>query len=83
MSGAARHLAPDGVLITYGPYLEDDVPTAPGNVAFDASLRARNPGWGIRQLRDVKEEAGRAGLALRERHAMPAINLLLGFARPH
>ncbi|MDB5881845.1 MAG: hypothetical protein JWP43_1723, partial [Ramlibacter sp.] len=25
MQGAARHLAPDGVLVTYGPYLEDDV----------------------------------------------------------
>jgi hypothetical protein len=28
MQGAARHLAPTGLLITYGPYLEDGVPTA-------------------------------------------------------
>ena len=40
MQGAARHLAPGGVLITYGPYLEDEVPTSPGNLAFDADLRA-------------------------------------------
>jgi hypothetical protein len=81
MSGAARQLTPRGVLITYGPYLEDDVPTAPGNLQFDISLRARDPAWGIRRLDDVKREAERAGLALRERLAMPANNLLLVFAR--
>jgi SAM-dependent methyltransferase len=82
MQGAARHLAPSGVLVTYGPYFEDEVPAAPSNLAFDQSLRARNPAWGIRHLRDVKSQARRAGLALRERHAMPANNLLLVFARP-
>jgi hypothetical protein len=81
MAGAARHLTPDGVLVTYGPYLEDDVPTAPGNLQFDISLRARDAAWGIRRLKDVKREAERAGLALRERHAMPANNLLLVFGR--
>jgi SAM-dependent methyltransferase len=82
MQGAARHLAPGGLLLTYGPYLEEDVPTSPGNLAFDQSLRTRNPAWGIRQLGEVKAEAQRAGLALRERHAMPANNLLLVFGRP-
>lgn len=81
MRGAARHLAPDGVLVTYGPYLEDDVPTAPGNLAFDQSLRARDPAWGIRRREDVEAQARSAGLALRERHAMPANNLLLVFGR--
>lgn len=79
MQGCARHLAPGGVLVTYGPYLEDDVATAAGNAAFDASLRERNPAWGLRRLEDVAEEARRAGLALRQRHAMPANNLLLVF----
>jgi hypothetical protein len=69
------------VLVTYGPYLEEDVPTAPGNIAFDQSLRARDPAWGIRRLRDVEREAQQAALVLRERHAMPANNLLLVFAR--
>jgi len=81
MAGAARHLAPSGLLITYGPYLEDDVPTAPGNLQFDISLHARNPAWGIRRLEDVKGEAESVGLALRERHEMPANNLLLVFRR--
>lgn len=81
MQGSARHLAPDGLLVTYGPYLEDEVPTAAGNLAFDESLRTRNPAWGIRRREDVEQEAGRAGLVLRERHAMPANNLLLVFGR--
>ena len=78
MQGAARHLRPGGLLVTYGPYFEDSVP-APSNLAFDRSLRARNPSWGIRRLKDVEDEARRAGLVLRERHEMPANNLLLVF----
>ncbi|MEJ7928564.1 DUF938 domain-containing protein [Ramlibacter sp. AN1015] len=80
MRGAAQYLAPGGVLITYGPYFEQGVPTAQSNVSFDESLRARDPAWGIRRLEEVVAEATRAGLALRERHPMPANNLLLVFA---
>lgn len=79
MRGVARHLAPGGKLVTYGPYFEDGVAPAPGNVAFDASLRERDPAWGVRPLRDVVSQAREAGLVLRERHAMPANNLLLVF----
>lgn len=43
MQGAARHLQPDGVLITYGPYLEDG-PVAPSNEATGACGRAIRPG---------------------------------------
>jgi hypothetical protein len=77
MQGAARHLTPDGLLITYGPYLEAGVPTSPGNLAFDQDLRQRNPDWGIRPLEEVSREAALAGLELQDRHAMPAHNLLL------
>lgn len=83
MRGSARHLALDGVLITYGPYFEDGVPPAPGNLAFDSSLRERNPQWGIRRLPDVVAQAGQVGLRLQGRHAMPANNLLLVFGRAH
>jgi SAM-dependent methyltransferase len=81
MQGSARHLAPGGLLITYGPYLEDAVPTSPGNLAFDDDLRARDPAWGIRRIEDVAQQARLAGLGLRERHAMPANNLLLVWGR--
>ena len=78
---AARHLATQGQLVLYGPYLEADVPTSLGNLAFDADLRARDPAWGIRQLADVLAQAAVVGLHLRERVAMPANNLLLVLAR--
>lgn len=81
MRGAARHLAAAGRLVTYGPYFEADVPPAPGNRAFDADLRARDPAWGVRHLDAVACEAQAAGLALRERVPMPANNLLLVWAR--
>lgn len=77
MQGAARALAPRGLLLLYGPYLVDGEPTAPGNSAFDADLRGRNPAWGLRRLADVTHQAQAAGLRLRERVAMPANNLLL------
>lgn len=79
MRGAAQHLEPHGVLITYGPYLERDVPTSPGNLDFDADLRQRDACWGLRQLEDVVQQAVLVGLQLRERIAMPANNLLLVF----
>jgi hypothetical protein len=81
MQGAARHLSAQGLLITYGPYLEDAVQTSPGNLAFDAELRARNPAWGVRRREDVEHVAAQAGFALRERVAMPANNLLLAWGR--
>ncbi len=81
MQGAARHLAPRGTLITYGPYLEDEVPTSTGNLAFDESLRRRDPTWGIRRREDVVTRAAEAGLRLHERLAMPANNLMLVFRR--
>ena len=81
MQGAARHLAANGRLITYGPYLERDVPRAPSNLAFDASLRERDPAWGIRWLHEVEAQAELAGLRLASRLEMPANNLLLVFER--
>jgi SAM-dependent methyltransferase len=81
MQGAARHLAPGGRLVTYGPYLEDEVPTAESNLAFDASLRRRNPQWGLRRREDVQAVAEAAGLQLAARTAMPANNLLLVWQR--
>jgi hypothetical protein len=81
MRGSAQHLALDGVLLTYGPYFEDALAPAPGNVAFDASLRARNPEWGVRRIEDVSAQAAKVGLRLQARHQMPADNLLLVFGR--
>jgi hypothetical protein len=81
MRGASRHLSPQGLLILYGPYLIDGLPTAPGNQAFDIDLRSRNPAWGLRRLAEVLEQAQVVGLQLQERVAMPANNQLLVLKR--
>ena len=81
MRGAAHWLAPGGQLITYGPYFVHGEAPAPGNTAFDADLRARNPAWGLRWLHAVQAEAAAAGLHLAERVGMPANNLLLAWRR--
>ena len=81
MQGAGRHLAPRGLLVTYGPYILDGEPLVASNVEFDAWLKSRDASWGIRRLADVVAQARGAGLRLRERVAMPANNLMLVFER--
>ncbi|HTK34184.1 MAG TPA: DUF938 domain-containing protein [Caulobacteraceae bacterium] len=81
MAGAARVLSAGGVLYLYGPFREPEVETAPSNEAFDASLKARNPDWGLRRLDEIKALAAAHGLALVERVAMPANNLSVVFRK--
>ena len=81
MTGAGRVLPIGGLLFLYGPYLEPEMETAPSNLAFDQSLKARNPAWGLRRLDEVTALAARHGLQLTERIAMPANNLALVFRR--
>ena len=77
----AGALASGSVLVTYGPYQIDGEHTAPSNAAFDASLRARNPEWGVRDLADLMTLADGTGLELKERIAMPANNFTLVWRR--
>ena len=79
--GASQLLDKGAPLILYGPYLENDVETAPSNRAFDASLKARNPGWGIRTIAAMEELAARTGFARTVRYEMPANNLTLVYRR--
>jgi len=81
MAGAARLLPARANLFLYGPYIERDVETSPSNLAFDQSLKSRSPAWGIRHLDDVAALAAKHGLALAERIAMPANNLVLIFQK--
>ena len=75
LRGAGRLLAPGAPLYLYGAYRRAGVETAPSNEAFDASLRARDPEWGLRDLEDVVAEAETQGLALDAVTQMPANNL--------
>ena len=77
VSGAARVLPVGGLLALYGPFIRADQPLAPGNAAFDADLRARDPAWGLRAVEDVAALAGTAGFSPPEIIAMPANNLII------
>jgi hypothetical protein len=81
MTGAGRLLAGGQPLYLYGPFQENNRHTAPSNAAFDASLRAHDPAWGVRDLNDVRALASWHGLDLVERVSMPANNLSLVFRR--
>ncbi|MBW8303355.1 MAG: DUF938 domain-containing protein [Brevundimonas sp.] len=78
---AGRVLPVGGLLATYGPYREAEVPLAPSNAAFDESLKGRDPAWGLRDREAVAAEARAAGLALTRRVEMPAENLMLLFRK--
>lgn len=80
-AGAARVLAKGAPLVLYGAYRRDGVPTAPSNEAFDASLKAHDPRWGLRRLEDVRAEAEKAGFVFERLVEMPANNLSLVFRR--
>ncbi|MFL5296726.1 MAG: DUF938 domain-containing protein [Phenylobacterium sp.] len=81
MALAGRLLAAGGQLFLYGPFLEAGVETASSNLAFDQSLRARDPAWGIRDLAVVAAVAAGHGLSLAERIEMPANNLVAVFQK--
>lgn len=81
MAGAGRLLRDGGTLFTYGPYKRDGKHTAPSNAEFDASLRARNPEWGVRDVADVTALAKANGLTCIKIVEMPANNLVLAFER--
>lgn len=81
LNGAGRLLPAGGALFLYGPYRRQGQPFAPSNAAFDASLRARNPDWGIRLLEDVAAAAEQSGLVMTATVEMPANNLSVVFRR--
>jgi len=81
LRGAARTLPVGGPLVLYGPFMIGGRHTAPSNEAFDASLRTRNPAWGVRDLDVVIALAAASGLVHQETVQMPANNLSVVFVR--
>ncbi|RIA37570.1 uncharacterized protein DUF938 [Hephaestia caeni] len=81
LAGAARALPRGNALVLYGPYRRDKVPTAASNEAFDASLKARDPRWGLRRVEDVCAAAKDAGFGFDRLVEMPANNISLVFRR--
>jgi len=81
MRGAGRLLPPGAPLVLYGPYRRAGRPLEPGNAAFDADLRTRDPRWGLRELDTVSACAAAQGLAPERVVEMPANNLSVIFRR--
>jgi hypothetical protein len=81
VAGAGRYLRQGGMLFLYGPFRRAGRHTADSNAAFDASLRQRNPEWGVRDVEAVEKMAADVSLALIEIAEMPANNLTLVFGR--
>ena len=79
LNGAQRLLGKGGPLILYGPWIEDGVDTAPSNIAFDESLRARDGRWGLRRVEDFAREGEARGLVFADRREMPSNNIMLRF----
>jgi SAM-dependent methyltransferase len=82
-AGTGRTLRADGRLFLYGPFKRAGKHTSVSNAVFDASLREKDPGWGVRDIEDLEKLAASAGLKLIETAAMPANNFTLVFARSH
>lgn len=72
-SGGARGFP----LILYGPFFEQGGEPAQSNLAFDLSLKARNPNWGIRHVEKIDTTARAHGFERSARYEMPANNLML------
>jgi hypothetical protein len=79
LDGAARLLPKGAPLILYGPWIRESVPTAPSNLAFDESLRQRNPEWGLRRVEDFATEARARDFDFEDQREMPANNMMLLF----
>lgn len=81
MRGAGRVLPAGAPLVLYGPYRRKGHALEPSNAAFDESLKARDPRWGLRELETVAECAEAQGLELVRVVEMPANNLTVVFRK--
>lgn len=82
VSGAGEILPLGAKFILYGPFIEGS-DTAESNLRFDATLKSRNPGWGVRNLEDVKHIFKQAGFTHTARIVMPKENRTLIFTKTH
>lgn len=70
-------LNPANRFCLYGPFNVGGTYTSEGNRRFDASLRAQDARMGIRDVEEMERLAAANGLAIVNRYAMPANNLMI------
>lgn len=68
-------------VVFYGPFLTGKT-TAPSNLAFNESLKSRNPAWGVRDLDRVKDIFAKIGFTMAECYTMPRNNMIVRLSRP-
>lgn len=78
-AGVGTRLNPRGLFLLYGPFARGGRHNAPSNAEFDASLRARDPGMGIRDVEQLDLLAGECALERIAELRMPANNHILVF----
>ncbi|MCY4350533.1 MAG: DUF938 domain-containing protein [Thiotrichales bacterium] len=75
--GVADLLPPGARFALYGPFARDGRHTSASNAAFDRTLRAHDPGFGVRDRRDLEHLATGVAMQLEEDVAMPSNNRIL------
>lgn len=80
-AGLDAVLADAAVVVVYGPFNDAGRFSSDSNRAFDASLRARDPAMGLRDVEAVDALARGIGLARTDMVAMPANNRCLVWRR--
>ncbi|MBK1670883.1 hypothetical protein CKO28_22980 [Rhodovibrio sodomensis] len=80
-AGAEGLLGAGAPLLLYGPFKRAGRHTADSNARFDASLRASDPSWGVRDLDDVDGLAASHGFQPQDVVEMPANNLLVAYVK--
>ena len=75
--GVADLLSPGGRFALYGPFARDGRHTSASNASFDRLLRAHDPGYGVRDVRDLERVAAGGAMVLEEDVAMPSNNRIL------
>ncbi len=79
--GLGRVLKSGGLFCLYGPFSYVGEHISASNREFDASLRARDPGMGVRDVEALKTLAGESGLSLVQDFEMPVNNRTLVWRR--
>lgn len=74
---ASKFLKPNGILFTYGSYMKHGILEPESNVRFNQHLKSNNPAWGIRDIDDLCDAAGKVSIELIAEHDLPSNNKLL------
>ena len=76
-SEVINNLNKNALLIIYGPFNYNQQYTSESNARFDAWLKERDPGSGIRHFEEVNDLAMQQGFVIKDDFAMPANNRIL------